>query len=121
MTLQDGRQAPGGQGILPALEPDNAAAAADQEKPGVPVDHRGRGPGGGKLVKREQAALVQVGPAGGLQGDGLLHEYPLLMGVILPHTGGAAKGEWDILRRKSCTKMACFTWTVQQKTHEFTE
>jgi hypothetical protein len=43
------------------------------------------------------------------------------MGVILPHTGGAAKGEWDILRGKSCTKTACFTWTVQQKTHEFTE
>ena len=106
---QDGRQASGGQGILPALEPDNAAAAADQEKPGVPVDHRGRGPGGGELVKREQAALVQVGPPGGLQGDGLFHEYPLLMGVILPHTGGAAKGEWDILRRKSCTKTACFT------------
>jgi hypothetical protein len=43
------------------------------------------------------------------------------MGVILPHTGGAAKGEWDILRRKACTKTACFTWTAGQKTHEITE
>ena len=88
---QDSRQRPGGQRILPALEPQDAAAAAHQEKTGVPVDHRGRGPGSGKLVIGKQAALVQLGAARRLQGNGLLHGNSPFMGAIVPRRVCLAK------------------------------
>lgn len=49
---------------------------------GRPVDHRGRGPGGGELVKREQAALVQVGPPGVCRAMVCFMNIPSLWGLF---------------------------------------